>query len=174
MNERQLARLRRLADWLHERERKFPFELIVPATEAQLARVHGDSDRYDAELRPELMRRAIETNQNAGVEVEIWKIEVACVLLGRGARLRRSSTGSSRPRRSKGSSASRSGARSGGTRSRRSSMASSSARPQRHRSPTTTCTSCGLRKRQTSLSAAPRARLHNARRDSVVGSARWR
>jgi myo-inositol catabolism protein IolC len=108
MNERQLARLRRLADWLHERERKFLFELIVPATEDQLAKVGGDSDRYDAELRPELMRRAIEANQNAGVEVDIWKIEgveersdaemlaeqtragqgragVACVLLGRGA-----------------------------------------------------------------------------------------
>ena len=108
MNERQLERLRRLADWLHERERKFLYELIVPATEDQLAKVGGDSDHYDAELRPELMRRAIEANQNAGVEVDIWKIEgidersdaemlaeqtragqgragVTCVLLGRGA-----------------------------------------------------------------------------------------
>ena len=108
MNERQLERLRRLADWLHERERKFLYELIVPATKDQLAKVGGDSDRYDAELRPELMRRAIEANQNAGVEVDIWKIEgidersdaemlaeqtragqgragVTCVLLGRGA-----------------------------------------------------------------------------------------
>jgi myo-inositol catabolism protein IolC len=37
--------------------------------------VDGDSDRYDAELRPELMRRAIEQIQNAGVEVDVWKIE---------------------------------------------------------------------------------------------------
>jgi myo-inositol catabolism protein IolC len=108
MNREQLARLKRLADWLHSTDRKFLFELLVPATDEQLASVGGDSDRYDAELRPELMRRAIEGAQNAGVEVDIWKIEgvdeqsdaamlaeqartgegregVTCVLLGRGA-----------------------------------------------------------------------------------------
>jgi myo-inositol catabolism protein IolC len=108
MNRRQLARLKELADWLHAHDRKFLFELLVPATEAQLASVGGDSDRYDAELRPELMRRAIEDCQNAGIEVDVWKIEgvdeqsdadmlaeqtragtgrenVKCVLLGRGA-----------------------------------------------------------------------------------------
>jgi myo-inositol catabolism protein IolC len=108
MNERQLERLKRLADWLHERDRKFLFELLVPATEGQLASVDGDSDRYDAELRPQLMRRAIEEIQHFGIEVDIWKIEgvdrreddemlaeqtrsgegregVACVVLGRGA-----------------------------------------------------------------------------------------
>jgi myo-inositol catabolism protein IolC len=108
LNEEQLARLRRLADWLHANDRKFLFELLVPATEEQLASVGGDGERYDAELRPELMRRAIEAAQNAGVEVDVWKIEgvdeqsdaamlaeqarsgpgregVTCVLLGRGA-----------------------------------------------------------------------------------------
>ena len=108
MNGRQLGRLKRLADWLHETDRKFLFELLVPATDEQLATVGGDTDRYDAELRPELMRRAIEAIQNAGIEVDIWKIEgvdtrsdavmlseqarsgegragVKCVLLGRGA-----------------------------------------------------------------------------------------
>jgi myo-inositol catabolism protein IolC len=79
----------------------------VPATDAQLEQVGGDSDRYDAELRPDLMRRAIEEIQDAGIEVDVWKIEgvdeqsdcetlaqttrrdgrdgVVCVLLGRGA-----------------------------------------------------------------------------------------
>ena len=108
MNARQLGRLKRLADWLHEHDRKFLFELLVPATDAQLESVGGSDDRYDAELRPELMRRAIEDIQNAGVEVDVWKIEgvdeqadaemlakqartgagregVTCVLLGRGA-----------------------------------------------------------------------------------------
>jgi myo-inositol catabolism protein IolC len=108
MNKEQLTRLKRLADWLHDNDRKFLFELLVPATDEQLAKVDGDSDRYDAELRPELMRRAIEDAQNFGVEVDIWKIEgvderadaatlaeqarsgegregVTCVLLGRGA-----------------------------------------------------------------------------------------
>jgi myo-inositol catabolism protein IolC len=75
LNERQLARLKRLADWLHEHDRKFLFELLVPATDAQLAQVGDDSDRYDAELRPELMRRAIEEIQNYGIEVDVWKIE---------------------------------------------------------------------------------------------------
>ncbi|HTU86664.1 MAG TPA: DUF2090 domain-containing protein [Solirubrobacteraceae bacterium] len=108
LNKEQAARLKRLADWLHDHDRKFLFELLVPATDEQLASVGGDSDRYDAELRPELMRRAIEELQNSGVEVDIWKIEgldersdaamlaeqartgegregVTCVLLGRGA-----------------------------------------------------------------------------------------
>ncbi len=108
MNKMQLERLKRLADWLHEHDRRFLFELLVPATDEQLQSVGGDSDRYDAELRPELMRRAIEDNQNHGVEVDVWKIEgvderddatmlaeqtrsgrgrqnVKCVLLGRGA-----------------------------------------------------------------------------------------
>src|SRR3954453_16876811 len=108
MNERQLGRLKELSDWLHANDRKFLFELLVPAEDSQLEQVGGDSDRYDAELRPELMRRAIEDIQNAGVEFDVWKIEgvdersdaetlakqtrtgegrerVVCVLLGRGA-----------------------------------------------------------------------------------------
>jgi myo-inositol catabolism protein IolC len=108
MNERQLGRLKQLADWLHQNDGKFLFELLVPAEPAQLESVDGDTDRYDADLRPELMRRAIEDIQNFGVEVDIWKIEgvdaredaetlaqqtrkgegregVVCVLLGRGA-----------------------------------------------------------------------------------------
>ncbi len=108
LNERQLERLKKLADWLHANDRRFLFELLVPATDAQLASVGGDTDRYDTELRPELMRRAIEAIQNYGVEVDVWKIEgvdeqsdaamlaeqtrsgegregVTCVLLGRGA-----------------------------------------------------------------------------------------
>jgi myo-inositol catabolism protein IolC len=108
MNERQLGRLKQLSDWLHEHDRKFLFELLVPATDAQLERVDGDSDRFDAELRPELMRKVIEEAQKNGIEVDVWKIEgvderddaamisdqarsgsgrenVKCVVLGRGA-----------------------------------------------------------------------------------------
>jgi myo-inositol catabolism protein IolC len=107
MNARQTERLKRLGDWLHEHDRKFLFELLVPAEDSQLEQVGGDSDRYDSELRPELMRRAIVELQDAGVEPDIWKIEgidtqedcdrivqttrrdgrdgVVCVVLGRGA-----------------------------------------------------------------------------------------
>nr|MBA2644782.1 DUF2090 domain-containing protein [Solirubrobacterales bacterium] len=74
-NERQLGKLKTLADWLHANDRVFLFELLVPAEPNQLESVGGDTDRYDAELRPELMRRAIAEIQDAGIEVDIWKIE---------------------------------------------------------------------------------------------------
>ena len=107
MNERQAGRLERLSDWLHERDRRFLFELLVPAEEAQLAAVDGNAERYDAEMRPDLMIRAIAELQDAGIEPDIWKIEgvdaradceriasqcraggrdgVVCIVLGRGA-----------------------------------------------------------------------------------------
>src|ERR687894_1738986 len=75
MNQRQSERLKRLGDWLHEHDRKYLFELLVPAEKHQLDAVGGDTDRYDAELRPELMRRAIVDLQDFGVEADIWKIE---------------------------------------------------------------------------------------------------
>jgi myo-inositol catabolism protein IolC len=107
MNARQAARLKRLSDWLHEHDRKFLFELLVPAETHQLEAVGGDEDRYDTETRPGLMMAAIDELRNAGVEADIWKIEgiderdtcrqiadlvreggrdhVSCVVLGRGA-----------------------------------------------------------------------------------------
>ena len=39
MNERQTERLKRLSDWLHEHDRKFLFELLVPAEDDQLEQV---------------------------------------------------------------------------------------------------------------------------------------
>jgi myo-inositol catabolism protein IolC len=107
MNARQVVRLKELSDWLHERDRKFLFELLVPAEESQLEQVGGDEDRYDKELRPGLMIQTIQDLQAGGVEPDVWKIEgidkredcerisevvrsegrdnVACVVLGRGA-----------------------------------------------------------------------------------------
>src|SRR5204863_3267608 len=41
MNGRQLERLKRLADWLHEHDRKFLFELLVPAEPDQLESTGG-------------------------------------------------------------------------------------------------------------------------------------
>jgi myo-inositol catabolism protein IolC len=82
------------------------FELLVPAEREQLGLVGGDAGRYDRELRPGLMIRAVHELQAAGVEPDIWKIEgldaredcerlaeatraggrehVRCVVLGRG------------------------------------------------------------------------------------------
>lgn len=108
MNRRQTERLAHLSAWLHERGRRFLFELLVPAEPGQLASVGGDEARYDAEVRPALMLRTVAELQAAGVEPDVWKIEgvdtaedcariaaqarsgdgrsgVGCVVLGRGA-----------------------------------------------------------------------------------------
>jgi len=106
MNARQAGRLRRLSDYLHRTNRKYMFELLVPATPDQLQQVSGDRKRYDLERRPALMVSAIKDLQEAGVEPDIWKIEgldrredcvqvadtarrdgrseVGCIVLGRG------------------------------------------------------------------------------------------
>ena len=107
LNARQATRLKQLSEWLHHNERKFLFELLVPAEKAQLDSVGGDPAKFDTELRPHLMRLAISQLQESGIEPDIWKIEgidrredceaiveqcriagrdhVACVVLGRGA-----------------------------------------------------------------------------------------
>jgi myo-inositol catabolism protein IolC len=78
----------------------------VPAEKAQLDRLRGDKARYDLELRPRLMARAIQELQDAGVEADVWKVEgldrredcerivavatrggrqqIGCIILGRG------------------------------------------------------------------------------------------
>jgi myo-inositol catabolism protein IolC len=106
MNRRQAARLKRLSDYLHETKRLYMFELLVPSEADQLERVGKDKKRYDLELRPALMAKAIHDLQDAGVEPDVWKIEgidkkedgqkvvaaarrggrdqVGCIILGRG------------------------------------------------------------------------------------------
>jgi 5-dehydro-2-deoxygluconokinase len=106
MNARQAARLRRLSDYLHAHDRKYMFELLVPATPGQLQQLGGDRKRYDLERRPTLVVQAIRELQEAGVEPDVWKIEgldrredcaavaetarrdgrggVGCIVLGRG------------------------------------------------------------------------------------------
>ncbi len=107
LNRNQAARLKRLSDYLQQAGRSlFMFELLVPAEKAQLDKLNGDKKAYDLKLRPQLMVRAIEELQDAGVEPDIWKIEgldrredcekmvaaarrggrdrVGCIVLGRG------------------------------------------------------------------------------------------
>jgi myo-inositol catabolism protein IolC len=107
LNRRQTERLARLSHWLQARERKFLFELLVPATKDQLDRFGGDQRAYDRGLRPDLVVATIAALQAGGVEPDIWKIEgldsraacqevvaqaraegrdeVKCIVLGRGA-----------------------------------------------------------------------------------------
>jgi myo-inositol catabolism protein IolC len=106
LNARQTERLRRLSEYLRHANRKYMFELLVPATPDQLQQVGGDRKRYDLERRPALMVHAIRELQDGGVEPDIWKIEgldrradcvqvavaarrdgrgdVGCIILGRG------------------------------------------------------------------------------------------
>jgi 5-dehydro-2-deoxygluconokinase len=106
MNRRQAARLKQLSDFLHQSNRLYMFELLVPAEPAQLQRLDNDKKAYDLQLRPALMVQAIQELQDAGVEADVWKIEgierkedcqkvvtaarrggrdkVGCIVLGRG------------------------------------------------------------------------------------------
>jgi myo-inositol catabolism protein IolC len=106
LNERQTTRLRLLSEYCRAAGQKFMFELLVPATNAQLRRV-GGTDRYDRHIRPALMLDTIRTLQDSGVQPDIWKVEgldspddcervvetarrdgrdeVGCIVLGRGA-----------------------------------------------------------------------------------------
>jgi myo-inositol catabolism protein IolC len=107
LNKRQTARLRQLSDYCRTADQKFMFELLVPATEAQKARVLRDAISYDRQIRPSLVLRALRALQDAGVEPDVWKIEgldhredcekvvatarrdgrheVGCIVLGRAA-----------------------------------------------------------------------------------------
>jgi 5-dehydro-2-deoxygluconokinase len=107
VNSRQLARLKRLSEYLHMKSSSlFMFELLVPAEKAQLDSVGGDKKTYDRQIRPGLMLQAILEIQEAQVEPDVWKIEgldrrddcqrivatarrggrntVGCIVLGRG------------------------------------------------------------------------------------------
>lgn len=105
-NRRQADRLRRLSEYLAGSPSKYMFELLVPATPAQLQALGGDTQAYDRTLRPSLMVRTIHELQDAGVEPDVWKVEgldrpedylsitaaarregradVGCIVLGRG------------------------------------------------------------------------------------------
>ncbi|NBX75413.1 MAG: DUF2090 domain-containing protein [Proteobacteria bacterium] len=106
MNCRQAGRLADLSRFLEKTNRKFMFELLVPATPAQLEQCKGDKKVFDTEMRPALMVRAIRELQKSGIEADVWKLEgldrtddfvkvcqaareggrdkVGCIVLGRG------------------------------------------------------------------------------------------
>lgn len=106
LNARQSARLATLSQWLHERDRLFLFELLIPPTDAQDRAAHRDRLEYEQRMLPDLTVRTIAALQGAGVEPDIWKIEgmddraadtaaaaqarsggrdhVACIVLGHG------------------------------------------------------------------------------------------
>ncbi|MGH9256558.1 MAG: 2-deoxy-5-keto-D-gluconate 6-phosphate aldolase domain-containing protein [Vicinamibacterales bacterium] len=107
LNRRQAAKLKQLSDYCRSADRLFMFELLVPATKAQMDRVHADKQAYEMRIRPELTLQTVRALQDAGVEPDVWKVEgldrredcervvetvrrdgrhdVGCIVLGRGA-----------------------------------------------------------------------------------------
>jgi myo-inositol catabolism protein IolC len=73
--DRQFRALREVSDALNGLGTPLLYELLVPATGAQLAAAGGAEDAYDRDLRPGLVAQVIADNQAAGVEPAIWKIE---------------------------------------------------------------------------------------------------
>jgi myo-inositol catabolism protein IolC len=107
LNRRQTARLKQLSDYCRAARQRFMVELLVPAIGAQEDRARSAATTYALGLRPALMREAIRTLQDAGVEPDIWKVEgldrredckrlvatvrrdgrdeIGCIVLGHGA-----------------------------------------------------------------------------------------
>jgi myo-inositol catabolism protein IolC len=110
LNRRQTAKLKQLSDYCRSAGQLFMFELLVPATEAQMEGAAKDRRTYDLRIRPELTLQTIRILQDKGVEPDVWKIEgldrredcehvveavrrdgrhgVGCIVLGRGAHQR--------------------------------------------------------------------------------------
>ena len=71
----QAADVAKVSTWARTSGRPLIVELLVPATDADLASVGKDALRYDAEVRPRLTVETIQYLQDAGVEPALWKVE---------------------------------------------------------------------------------------------------
>jgi 5-dehydro-2-deoxygluconokinase len=71
----QAERLAEVSEWSAQTDRPLILELLVPATDDDLAKVARSSDRYDDEIRPRLTVQSMEFLQDHGVEPAIWKVE---------------------------------------------------------------------------------------------------
>ena len=74
LNLRQLGRLKQLSDYCRRSQRKFIFELLVPASHDQLAHSGGDNDTFDRQARPLLMQQTLHALQDAGIDPDVWKV----------------------------------------------------------------------------------------------------
>ena len=71
----QASTIAEIAAWALAAGRPLIVELLVPATDSDLAAVGGDALRYDTELRPGLTEQVIRDLQDAHVEPALWKVE---------------------------------------------------------------------------------------------------
>lgn len=72
LNARQRERLVQLQSHLHDTDRTFMLEVLVPPT-AEQANAHGA--RFDEDIRPELTVQAIDELAAAGLRPDWWKLE---------------------------------------------------------------------------------------------------
>jgi myo-inositol catabolism protein IolC len=73
--EQQFGRLAQVSSGLHGIGVPLLYELLVPATSAQLDRAGHDAGAYDRDIRPGLVAQVIADNQAHGVEPTLWKVE---------------------------------------------------------------------------------------------------
>lgn len=70
----QARGLTKLGAWLHETDRALLIELDVPPTDADLAGVDGDAERYHREIHPAHAREAIREIRELGAEADLWAV----------------------------------------------------------------------------------------------------
>jgi myo-inositol catabolism protein IolC len=73
--EQQFGRLAQVSSGLHGIGVPLLYELLVPATGAQLHQAGHDAGAYDRDIRPGLVAQVIADNQAHGVEPALWKVE---------------------------------------------------------------------------------------------------
>lgn len=74
LNQKQAKKLAQLSKYLKKEKIKFLFELLEIPTKEELKQV-GSKQAFDHKLRANLMIKAIQELQKAGVNPEIWKLE---------------------------------------------------------------------------------------------------
>jgi myo-inositol catabolism protein IolC len=73
--ERQSSQLAQVSAGLTQIGVPLLYELLVPATDAQLGQAGQDAGAYDRDIRPGLVVKVIADNQARGVEPALWKVE---------------------------------------------------------------------------------------------------
>jgi myo-inositol catabolism protein IolC len=75
LRERQFGQLAQVSAGLATIGVPLLYELLVPATAAQLGQAGQDAGAYDRDIRPGLVVQVIADNQARGVEPALWKVE---------------------------------------------------------------------------------------------------
>ncbi|MGI8449626.1 MAG: 2-deoxy-5-keto-D-gluconate 6-phosphate aldolase domain-containing protein [Streptosporangiaceae bacterium] len=73
--EQQFSQLAEVSEGLAKIGVPLLYELLVPASDAQLTQAGQDTGTYDRDIRPGLVVKAIADNQAHGVEPALWKVE---------------------------------------------------------------------------------------------------